>query len=140
MLASFALSCTASASEPDAKNSLPIRANPTATVSAVCLKLDQEEYPQLVHANCFSERKQAVTVLVSGNADGMTGQLIAEYIVAEFQKTYVPSVVFLDMPDWDGVTITYLLNGDAYGPYSGNNWRKGLKLLTKHSAQAWYQN
>lgn len=139
MASLISISATSLASEPDAKNNLPLRPNPTATVTGVCYKLDQKDYSQFIHATCYSERKRAVVVLVSGNAGKISGQKIAEHITNELSKSYVPAVAFLDMPDWEKVAITYFLNGDSYGPYSGKNWKDGKKILTLHSAQAWHQ-
>lgn len=127
------------AGEPDAKNTLAIKPNPTATITGVCYKLDEKSYSQLVHATCYSEFKQVVVVLVSGNAGNISGQRIAEHIIQEFEKVHVPSVAFLRKPEWDKVGVAFLLNGDYYGPYSGKNWKEGKKLLLLHSAQAWHQ-
>lgn len=139
-LGSLALiSPIAFAREPDSKNDLPIRKNPTATVTGVCYRLDEKDYSQLVHATCYSEFKQAVVVLVSGNAESATGLQISQYITGEFGKSYVPATAFLENPNRRKVTISYLLNGDAYGPYSGKNWREGLSILIQHSAQAWHE-
>jgi len=124
---------------PDALNNLPIRPNPTATITPVCYKLGEKEYSQAFHASCYSEVNQAVVVLVSGNTKDYSGQQIADFIIREFEKSYVPAVGFLRLPDWDGVAMTFLLNGDAYGPYSGENWRDGFEVLKVHSAQAWHK-
>lgn len=75
---------------------------------------------------------------MSGNAKGASGEVIANHIVSEFKEANIPAVAYLDMPEWDKVTVSYLLNGDYYGPYSGKTWKEGKKLLTVHSAQAWY--
>ena len=91
-----------------------------------------------MHATCYSERNKAVTVIVSGNAKGASGEVIANHIVSEFKEENIPAVAYLDMPEWDKVTVSYLLNGDYYGPYSGKTWKEGKKILTVHSAQAWY--
>jgi len=128
------------AQEPDTKNSLPIKANPTATLTSVCTRLEERDYSQLIHATCYSERHQAVVIMVSGNAKGVSGQKIGQHIASEFEKSFVPSVVFLENPKREKVAISYLLNGDFYGPYSGHNWKEGKKILMLHSAQAWHQN
>lgn len=124
--------------EPDAKNGLTIKANPTATVKPVCHRLDQREYSQAFHAACYSEFKKTVVILVSGNAKGVSGKRVGQIISNEFAKKYVPAVVFLENPERHKVSITYLLNGDPYGPYSGHNWSDGLKLVAVHAGQAWY--
>lgn len=133
------ISPIAFAGEPDAKNKLIIKLNPTATLTSVCDREDKSEFDALIYATCYSERYQAVVVLVSGKAKSMSGKKIAEHITREFGKVHIPSVAFLDMPHWDGVSISYLLNGDYYGPYSGNNWKEGKKILIVHSAEAWHQ-
>lgn len=130
---------TALAREPDAKNNLPIKANPTATVSAACNMADKSKFDAMIYATCYSEQKQAISILVRGNAEGMSGQKIADYLVSEFGKSHVPSVSFLGETDRIGVSIVFFLNGDYYGPYSGENWRKGMQTLIVHSAQAWHK-
>jgi len=138
-LGSLALiSPTALAGEPDVKNNLAIKPNPTATLTSVCDREDKSNFDTLIYATCHSERFKAVTVIVSGNAKGITGKQIAEHIVNAFGKNHIPAAAYLDMPDWDKVTVSYLLNGDYYGPYSGKTWKEGKKILTVHSAQAWY--
>ena len=124
--------------EPDARNSLPIKPNPTATVTPVCHKLGDKDYSEAFHASCYSELKQAVVVLVSGNAGTITGRQIANHIITEFEKSYIPSVGFLRFKERDKVAVVFLLNGDAYGPYSGENWQEGFNTLKTHSAEAWY--
>ena len=126
------------AQEPVSTNSLPIKPNPTAMVSAACDMEDKSRFDTLIYATCYSERNKAVTVIVSGNAKGVTGLEIAEHIVKLFGDDKIPAVAYLDMPEWDKVTVSYLLNGDYYGPYSGLTWKEGKKILTVHSAQAWY--
>jgi len=124
---------------PDAVNTLKIKPNPTATVTGVCHKLDQKDYSQLIHATCYSEVNQAVVVLVSGKPSGMTGQAVGEHITKELGKSYIPAAVFLDKPEWDGVSISFLLNGDYYGPYSGRDWKDGKAVLEAHAPQAWFR-
>lgn len=76
---------------------------------------------------------------MSGKPNGMTGQAVAQHIVKEFQMAYIPAVAFKRNPEWNGVAIAYLLNGDYYGPYSGEKWREGFEILKVHSAQAWHK-
>ena len=124
---------------PDVVNNLPIRPNPTAAITPICHKLGEKKYSLAFQASCYSEFKQAVVILMSGNAKDHTGQQIAEFVVGEFGKSHVPAVAFLRFPEWDEVAMTFLLNGDAYGPYSGKNWREGFEILKIHSAQAWHK-
>lgn len=123
---------------PDAVNILPIKPNPTAELAAVYERLGNKDYSQLIHASCYSEANQAVVVLVSGNTQEYSGQFIVDFVVKEFGKAHVPATGFLDMPDWEGVTVSFFLNGDAYGPYSGEDWREGFDLVKYHAPQAWY--
>ena len=102
-------------------------------------KLGAHHYSQAFHASCYSEINQAVVVLVSGNTQDFSGQAIATFIVGEFEKAYVPAVGYLRLPELDGVAMTFLLNGDAYGPYSGENWREGFEVLKAHAPQAWFK-
>ncbi|PHR60975.1 MAG: hypothetical protein COA43_04850 [Robiginitomaculum sp.] len=140
-LGSLALiSPMAFAGEPDAKNNLAIKSNPTATLTSVCDRKDKSDFDALIYATCYSERYQAVAVLVRGNAKSTSGQKIADYLVGEFGKSYVPAVGFLGEKDRVGVSIVFFLNGDYYGPYSGNEWRDGMKTLVRHSAEAWHQS
>jgi hypothetical protein len=136
----FSISATSLASEPDAKNNLPIKLNPTATLTSICDRKDKSDFDALIYATCYSERHQVVAILVRGNAESMSGQKIADYLVSEFGKSYVPAVGFLGEKDRVGVSIVFLLNGDYYGPYSGNDWRDGMKTLVRHSAEAWHQS
>lgn len=78
-------------------------------------------------------------MLVSGNTDDFSGQAIADLIVVEFGKANVPAVGYLRSPELDGVAMTFLLNGDAYGPYGGENWREGFEILKVHAPQAWFR-
>jgi len=128
------------ASEPDVKNDLPIKPNPTATITPVCHKLGEKDYSQAFHASCYSEVNKAVVVLVGGTPKGMTAQAVANHIVKKFESSYVPATAFLRFPETKGVGITYLLNGDAYGPYSGENWTEGFEIVKRHAPQAWYQD
>lgn len=93
----------------------------------------------MIYATCYSERYQAVVIVVSGNAAGMSGEKIGQHIVKEFGALHVPAVSFLENPERDKVAISYLLNGDFYGPYSGQTWKEGKQLLLVHSGQAWHQ-
>lgn len=123
---------------PDAVNELAIKPNPTASVTKVCNELDRREFSQLIQATCYSEINQAVVILVSGNAGDIPGQTIGEVIVKEFGKNYIPAVAFLENHERNKVSISYLLNGDFYGPYSGDDWQEGLTLLMRHAPQAWF--
>lgn len=129
----------AHAGEPTSKNGLSIKPNPTSEVTGLCYHLNEKAYSQLIHATCYSELNKAVVVLVSGNAEGMSGKQVAEHITSKFEEAYVPAVGFLDMTDMQGVSIIFLLNGTYYGPHSGKDWKEGFEKLKKHSAQAWYQ-
>jgi len=132
-------SVTALAQEPAAKNTLPIKPNPTATLTPVCEREDKTGFDALIYATCYSEQHKVVVVLVSGNAGEIKGQVIAEHITKEFEKLGIPSAAYLRRPDWDKVGVAYFLNGDYYGPYSGQDWKEGKKILVVHSAEAWYQ-
>jgi len=124
---------------PDVVNTLKIKPNPTATVTAVCHKLGEKAYPQSIHASCYSEVNQAVVVLLSGNTKEYSGETIAKFVIGEFEKAHVPAAGFLRSPELNGVGMTFLLNGDAYGPYSGENWRKGFDEVKRHAPQAWFK-
>lgn len=125
---------------PDAVNGLKIRPNPTATISKVCKQLGKKDYPVSLHADCYSEAKQAVVVMVGGKAKGYTSEAIAKFVLSELEKAYVPAAAYLRNPEWDGVGMTFLLNGYAYGPYSGENWREGLETVKKHAPEAWFKH
>jgi len=127
------------AQEPVATNNLKIISNPTAALTPVCDGEDKTGFDALIYATCYSERHKAVVVLVSGNAGNIKGQVIAEHITKEFEKIGIPSVAYLRQPDWDKVGVAYFLNGDYYGPYSGQDWKEGKKILVVHSAEAWHQ-
>lgn len=105
----------------------------------MCHRLGGRDYSKLIHATCYSETNKAVVVLVSGNAGKVSGEKIGQVITNEFSKNYIPSVAFLENRERSKVSISYLLNGDFYGPYSGKNWSDGIKIVKLHSAQAWYQ-
>lgn len=139
-LIAFAAPANAQLRSPDAVNELPIKPNPTASVSEVCSKLGQDDFSQLFHATCFSEINQAVVVLVSGGTNDYSGKVIADFVVDAFGKERIPTAAYLRFPDWDGVGMTFILNGDPYGPYSGENWREGLEVLKRHAPQAWFKN
>ena len=124
---------------PDVLGERPIKPNPTAEVRQVCHELDRRDFSQLIHATCYSEVNQAVVVLVSGNADGFSGEKVGSLIVGELEKNYIPAAAFLENPQRNKVSIVYLLNGDAYGPYSGHNWLEGVKVLQRHAPQAWFK-
>lgn len=127
------------AQEPSAKSDLRIMPNLSAILTPICDRDDKSEFDQLMHATCYSERYQAVSVLVRGNAEGMSGQKIADYLVGEFGKSHVPAVGFLGEIERTDVSIVFFLNGDYYGPYSGEKWREGMNTLVRHSAEAWYK-
>lgn len=124
---------------PDAVNDLPIKPNPTATVTKVCEKLGEKEYPMSVHASCYSEINQAVVVMVSGNAGDVSGLRIGKHIIEQFKKSHVPATAFLRFKERNKVAIVFLLNGDAYGPYSGKNWKEGFEEVKHHAPQAWFR-
>ena len=124
---------------PDAVNELPIKSNPTATVTKVCGKLGEKIYPVSVHASCYSEINQAVFVMVSGNAGDVSGLRIGKYILKQFEDAHIPASAFLRFKERDKVAIVFLLNGDAYGPYSGANWQEGFKVVKHHAPQAWFR-
>jgi len=90
-----------------------------------------------IEAGCFSRDHPVVSVLVSGNAEGMSGSDIATYIVGEFDGAHTSAKQFLEFPEWDGVVISYYLNGLYYGPYNGNNWRHGMNEVLSHKDDAW---
>lgn len=124
---------------PNVINGMKIKSNPTASVTAVCHKLGEKDYPKSIHASCYSEVNQAVVVLVSGNTKEYSGEMIAKFVIGEFEKAHVPAAGFLRSPELNGVGMTFLLNGDAYGPYSGENWRKGFEEVKRHAPQAWFK-
>ena len=124
---------------PDAQNNIPIKGNKTAEVSAVCHKLEGTDYSIVIHSTCYSEMKQAVVVVVTGNANGITGKQILKFITGEYEKVYVPAVGYWQFPERPKTTVLFLLNGITYGPYSGQSWQDGFKEVRGHTTEAWFK-